>query len=114
MPTIIHQGETQTNRASYVNLKASSFGVATMPLRHSCPSSLFYFWYKHCSFICLCPLCVPAVVGASLTESTLKIVPQVVNVQELKEKGPPVPASNIIRYNSEIIQNYQVHEVFRQ
>ncbi|XP_034997243.2 nuclear pore complex protein Nup214 isoform X1 [Hippoglossus stenolepis] len=37
-----------------------------------------------------------AVVGASLTESTLKIVPQVVNVQELKEKGPPVPASNII------------------
>ncbi|XP_060932142.1 nuclear pore complex protein Nup214 [Limanda limanda] len=37
-----------------------------------------------------------AVVGTSLTESTLKMVPQVVNVQELKEKGPPVPVSNII------------------
>ncbi|XP_019937518.2 nuclear pore complex protein Nup214 isoform X3 [Paralichthys olivaceus] len=37
-----------------------------------------------------------AVVGASLTESTLKIVPQVVNVQELKEKGSPVPVSTII------------------
>ncbi|XP_033951504.1 nuclear pore complex protein Nup214 isoform X2 [Pseudochaenichthys georgianus] len=37
-----------------------------------------------------------AVVGASLTESTLKNVPQVVNVQELKDKGPPMPQSNII------------------
>uniref|UniRef100_UPI0037E8D1C8 nuclear pore complex protein Nup214 isoform X2 n=1 Tax=Semicossyphus pulcher TaxID=241346 RepID=UPI0037E8D1C8 len=37
----------------------------------------------------------PAVVSASLTESTLKTVPQVVNVQELKDKGPPV-MSNII------------------
>ncbi|XP_041816555.1 nuclear pore complex protein Nup214 isoform X2 [Chelmon rostratus] len=37
-----------------------------------------------------------AVVSASLTESTLKTVPQVVNVQELKDKGPPVPVSNII------------------
>ncbi|KAM6902844.1 nuclear pore complex protein Nup214 isoform 1-T1 [Xenentodon cancila] len=30
-----------------------------------------------------------AVVTTSLTESTLKTVPQVVNVQELKDKGPP-------------------------
>ncbi|XP_061600524.1 nuclear pore complex protein Nup214-like isoform X1 [Cololabis saira] len=30
-----------------------------------------------------------AVVTTSLTESTLKIVPQVVNIQELKDKGPP-------------------------
>ncbi|XP_044028995.1 nuclear pore complex protein Nup214 isoform X4 [Siniperca chuatsi] len=36
-----------------------------------------------------------AVVSTSLTESTLKTVPQVVNVQELKDKGPPVPVSNI-------------------
>ncbi|XP_032395786.1 nuclear pore complex protein Nup214 isoform X6 [Etheostoma spectabile] len=36
-----------------------------------------------------------AVVSASLTESTLKTVPQVVNVQELKDKGPPMPVSNI-------------------
>ncbi|XP_016415030.1 nuclear pore complex protein Nup214-like [Sinocyclocheilus rhinocerous] len=34
--------------------------------------------------------------GASLTESTLKTVPQVVNVQELKDKGPPIPVSTII------------------
>ncbi|XP_073807812.1 nuclear pore complex protein Nup214 isoform X2 [Danio rerio] len=34
--------------------------------------------------------------GASLTESTLKTVPQVVNVQELKDKGPPVPVSTVI------------------
>ncbi|XP_022623773.1 nuclear pore complex protein Nup214 isoform X2 [Seriola dumerili] len=37
-----------------------------------------------------------AVVSTSLTESTLKTVPQVVNVQELKDKGPPVPVSNIL------------------
>ncbi|XP_008283793.1 nuclear pore complex protein Nup214 isoform X2 [Stegastes partitus] len=37
-----------------------------------------------------------AVVSTSLTESTLKTVPQVVNVQELKDKGPPVPVSSII------------------
>ncbi|CAB1426452.1 unnamed protein product, partial [Pleuronectes platessa] len=37
-----------------------------------------------------------AVVGASLTESTLKTVPQVLNIQELKEKGSPVQVSNII------------------
>ncbi|XP_062290745.1 nuclear pore complex protein Nup214 isoform X2 [Scomber scombrus] len=37
-----------------------------------------------------------AVVSASLTESTLKTVPQVVNVQELKDRGPPVPVSTII------------------
>ncbi|XP_034752362.1 nuclear pore complex protein Nup214 isoform X3 [Etheostoma cragini] len=36
-----------------------------------------------------------AVVSTSLTESTLKTVPQVVNVQELKDKGPPMPVSNI-------------------
>ncbi|XP_029371996.1 nuclear pore complex protein Nup214 isoform X3 [Echeneis naucrates] len=36
------------------------------------------------------------VISTSLTESTLKTVPQVVNVQELKDKGPPVPSSNII------------------
>ncbi|KAI2664159.1 Nuclear pore complex protein Nup214 [Labeo rohita] len=35
--------------------------------------------------------------GASLTESTLKTVPQVVNVQELKDKGPPIPVSTVIR-----------------
>ncbi|XP_026111257.1 nuclear pore complex protein Nup214-like isoform X3 [Carassius auratus] len=34
--------------------------------------------------------------GASLTESTLKMVPQVVNVQELKDKGLPIPVSTII------------------
>ncbi|XP_012724417.2 nuclear pore complex protein Nup214 isoform X2 [Fundulus heteroclitus] len=38
----------------------------------------------------------PAPVSGSLTESTLKTVPQVVNVQELKEKGPPVPVSSVI------------------
>ncbi|XP_073333716.1 nuclear pore complex protein Nup214 isoform X11 [Pagrus major] len=38
----------------------------------------------------------PAVVSASLTESTLKTVPQVVNVQELKDKGTPVPVANIM------------------
>ncbi|XP_019131826.2 nuclear pore complex protein Nup214 isoform X4 [Larimichthys crocea] len=37
-----------------------------------------------------------AVVSASLTESTLKTVPQVVNVQELKDKGPPGAVSSII------------------
>ncbi|XP_070780296.1 nuclear pore complex protein Nup214 [Enoplosus armatus] len=37
-----------------------------------------------------------AIVSTSLTESTLKTVPQVVNVQELKDKGPPVPVSNIM------------------
>ncbi|XP_054613505.1 nuclear pore complex protein Nup214 [Dunckerocampus dactyliophorus] len=37
-----------------------------------------------------------AVVGTSLTESTLKTVPQVVNVQELKDKGPPVSAPVVI------------------
>ncbi|KAM6985076.1 nuclear pore complex protein Nup214 [Aplochiton taeniatus] len=35
--------------------------------------------------------------AGSLTESTLKTVPQVVNVQELKDsKGPPVPVSTVI------------------
>ncbi|XP_035247552.1 nuclear pore complex protein Nup214 [Anguilla anguilla] len=34
-------------------------------------------------------------VSASLTESTLKTVPQVVNVQELKEKAPPMPVSTV-------------------
>ncbi|XP_071399853.1 nuclear pore complex protein Nup214 isoform X2 [Centroberyx affinis] len=38
----------------------------------------------------------PAAVSASLTESTLKTVPQVVNVQELKDKGPPMPVSTVI------------------
>ncbi|XP_027881117.1 nuclear pore complex protein Nup214 isoform X3 [Xiphophorus couchianus] len=38
----------------------------------------------------------PAPVSSSLTESTLKTVPQVVNVQELKEKGLPVQVSSII------------------
>ncbi|XP_056146482.1 nuclear pore complex protein Nup214 [Lampris incognitus] len=38
----------------------------------------------------------PAAVNATLTESTLKIVPQVVNVQELKDKGPPIPVSTVI------------------
>ncbi|XP_041914802.1 LOW QUALITY PROTEIN: nuclear pore complex protein Nup214 [Alosa sapidissima] len=35
-------------------------------------------------------------VGTSLTESTLKTVPQVVNVQELKDKGPTMPISTVI------------------
>ncbi|XP_029108628.1 nuclear pore complex protein Nup214 isoform X2 [Scleropages formosus] len=34
--------------------------------------------------------------GTSLTESTLKTVPQVVNVQELKVKGPALPVSMVI------------------
>lgn len=37
-----------------------------------------------------------AVGGTSLTESTLKTVPQVVNVLELKDKGPPVSVPSII------------------
>ncbi|XP_070299706.1 nuclear pore complex protein Nup214 isoform X2 [Salvelinus sp. IW2-2015] len=36
------------------------------------------------------------VVSSSLAESTLKTVPQVVNVQELKDKGPPLPVSTVI------------------
>uniref|UniRef100_A0A8C6K794 Nuclear pore complex protein Nup214 n=1 Tax=Nothobranchius furzeri TaxID=105023 RepID=A0A8C6K794_NOTFU len=39
-----------------------------------------------------------AAVSTSLTESTLKMVPQVVNVQELKDKGPAAPASSINRF----------------
>ncbi|XP_015222717.2 nuclear pore complex protein Nup214 isoform X3 [Lepisosteus oculatus] len=35
-------------------------------------------------------------VSTSLTESTLKNVPQVVNVQELKDKGPAPPVSTVI------------------
>lgn len=42
---------------------------------------------------------LPAV-SASLTESTLKTVPQVVNVQELSEKAPSAALSNVIRWNS--------------
>ncbi|XP_056602928.1 nuclear pore complex protein Nup214 isoform X2 [Triplophysa dalaica] len=34
--------------------------------------------------------------GAPLTESTLKVVPQVVNVQELRDEGPPAPVSTVI------------------
>ncbi|KAK7174075.1 hypothetical protein R3I93_003794 [Phoxinus phoxinus] len=34
--------------------------------------------------------------GASLTESALKTVPQVVNVQELKDRGPHTPVSTVI------------------
>ncbi|XP_055056239.2 nuclear pore complex protein Nup214 isoform X1 [Misgurnus anguillicaudatus] len=34
--------------------------------------------------------------GAPLTESTLKVVPQVVNVQELRDEGPSVPVSTVI------------------
>lgn len=37
-----------------------------------------------------------AAASASLTESTLKTVPQVVNVQELKDKGPPAPVTTVI------------------
>lgn len=40
---------------------------------------------------------IPAVINTTLTESTLKNVPQVVNVQEFKDKGPPVAASSNIR-----------------
>lgn len=35
----------------------------------------------------------PAPGSTSLTESTLKTVPQVVNVQEMKDKGPPIGSS---------------------
>lgn len=38
----------------------------------------------------------PGLGTASLTESTLKTVPQVVNVQELKDKAPPAPVSSVI------------------
>nr|XP_023674400.1 nuclear pore complex protein Nup214 isoform X1 [Paramormyrops kingsleyae] len=38
----------------------------------------------------------PGTVSTSLTESTLKTVPQVVNVQELKDKGPAEPVSTVI------------------
>lgn len=38
----------------------------------------------------------PATGGTSLTESTLKTVPQVVNVQELSDKGPSTPVSTLI------------------
>ncbi|KAK1155476.1 hypothetical protein AOXY_G26829 [Acipenser oxyrinchus oxyrinchus] len=34
--------------------------------------------------------------NTSLTESTLKTVPQVVNVQELKDKGPAMPVSTVL------------------
>ena len=54
----------------------------------------FVFVYTLLIFVFVC---VPALVSTSLTESTLKSVPQVVNVQELKDKGPPMPVSNIIR-----------------
>lgn len=37
-----------------------------------------------------------AEVSTSLTESTLKNVPQVVNVQELRDKGPPMPVASIM------------------
>lgn len=43
---------------------------------------------------------VPIVVivgNTSLTESTLKTVPQVVNVQELKDKGAAMPVSTVLR-----------------
>ncbi|XP_048875640.1 nuclear pore complex protein Nup214 isoform X2 [Brienomyrus brachyistius] len=38
----------------------------------------------------------PGTVSTSLTESNLKTVPQVVNVQELKDKGPAEPVSTVI------------------
>uniref|UniRef100_A0A3B3YQ00 Nuclear pore complex protein Nup214 n=1 Tax=Poecilia mexicana TaxID=48701 RepID=A0A3B3YQ00_9TELE len=41
--------------------------------------------------------------SSSLTESTLKTVPQVVNVQELKEKGLPVQVSSIISPFSDLV-----------
>lgn len=40
--------------------------------------------------------------GASLTESTLKTVPQVVNIMELKDKETPSPVSSSIRYNNNL------------
>lgn len=39
----------------------------------------------------------PPVIAASLTESTLKTVPQVVNIMELKDKDTTSPVSNLIR-----------------
>lgn len=59
------------------------------------------FHYKHNEMLVTAQVtyafvCVSAVVSTSLTESTLKMVPQVVNVQELKDKGP-VPVSTIPR-----------------
>ncbi|KAJ8260665.1 hypothetical protein COCON_G00163880 [Conger conger] len=50
-------------------------------------------------------------VSASLTESTLKTVPQVVNVQELKERGSPIPvvaaisSSSPVPFNSALATN---------
>ncbi|XP_056289332.1 nuclear pore complex protein Nup214 isoform X3 [Pseudoliparis swirei] len=37
-----------------------------------------------------------ALVGTSMTESISKTIPQVVNVQEFKDKGPPMPVSNVM------------------
>ncbi|TNN83218.1 Nuclear pore complex protein Nup214 [Liparis tanakae] len=37
-----------------------------------------------------------ALVGASMTESMLKTIPQVVNVQDFKDKGPQMPVSNVM------------------
>ncbi|KAA0716248.1 Nuclear pore complex protein [Triplophysa tibetana] len=39
----------------------------------------------------------PVICRAPLTESTLKVVPQVVNVQELRDEGPPAHVSTVIR-----------------
>ncbi|XP_015248106.1 PREDICTED: nuclear pore complex protein Nup214 isoform X2 [Cyprinodon variegatus] len=49
-----------------------------------------------------------APVGSTLTESTLKTVPQVVNVQELKEKGPPVSSivsSSVPDFTNQVFSN---------
>lgn len=65
------------------------------------PSRLEFQWRRPIIFFLMNyyhkRLCVSAVVTASLTESTLKTVPQVVNVQELKDKGPAAQVFNIMR-----------------
>lgn len=79
MPLVIHQGETQTWRMK----KKFTLSFILFISQISTYPSVF----------------LPAV-SASLTESTLKTVPQVVNVQELSEKAPSAALSNVIRWNS--------------
>ena len=50
------------------------------------------------TFLIMQLLCMRSV--GSLTESTLKTVPQVVNVQELKDKSSTMPLSTVIGYAS--------------
>lgn len=60
------------------------------------PFQGFICYVKQMQFSCVVCFCCAS--GAPLTESTLKVVPQVVNVQELRDEGPPAPVSTVIRY----------------